>query len=146
MGEERMPRLPARLRARLQGDRGASAVEFLLITPLLFLMILSVVQFGMYYFAAQVTEAAAQVGARKARATADADPGGWQNQARTTAQNRINSLGPALVDGPSVVPFQDGDQVGVVVTAGVVPVVPWLHLRVTSRSVGPIERFVPDGG
>ncbi|MEV7177821.1 TadE family protein [Kitasatospora sp. NPDC093679] len=141
-----MERLRIRLRTRLQGDRGASAVEFLLITPLLFLMILTIVQFGMYFFATQVTEAAAQAGARKARATADDNPGGWREQARSTSQTRIDTLGPALVGSPSINPVQDGDQVGIAVTSNVVAVVPWLHLKTTSRSIGPIERFIPDAG
>ncbi|MFD9125414.1 TadE family protein [Kitasatospora sp. NPDC059571] len=139
-----MEQLQTQLRAWLRGDRGASAVEFLLITPLLFLMLLSIVQFGMYFFAAQVTEAAAQAGARKARATADDNPGGWRDLARSTSQTRIDTLGPALVGSATITPIQDGDQVGITVTSTVVPVVPWLHLRVTTRSIGPIERFIPD--
>ncbi|WP_331727372.1 pilus assembly protein (plasmid) [Kitasatospora sp. NBC_00374] len=141
-----MERVRARVAARLRGDRGTSTVEFMIITPLLFLLLLSVVQFGLYYFASTVSEAAAQAGARKARATADDNPGSWQNMASTTAQNRISTLGPALVNGASVFPFQDGDQVGVTVTGRVVKVVPFLNLTVTAKSVGPIERFVPDAG
>ncbi|MEV7123726.1 TadE family protein [Kitasatospora griseola] len=141
-----MERLRAGLAARLRGDRGASTVEFLFITPILFLMLLAVVQFGLYYFASTVTEASAQAGARKARATADASPGGWQGMARATTQNRIDSLAPALVGDPSIATFQDSDQVGVTVKARVVKVVPFLDLTVTSKSVGPIERFVPDAG
>ncbi|MCC9309958.1 pilus assembly protein [Kitasatospora sp. RB6PN24] len=142
-----MPRLLQRLRQRLSGDRGSSTVEFLVITPLLLLIILTLVQFAMYYFATQVTQAAAQAGARKARETADANPGSWQGLATQTASNRISSLGPQLVNGSAQInPVHDGDQVGLTITAQVVPVVPFLHLHVTSRSVGPIERFIPDVG
>ncbi|MFB7376557.1 TadE family protein [Kitasatospora purpeofusca] len=141
-----MERLRARVAARARGDRGASTVEFLFITPVLFLVILAIVQFGLYYFASTVCEASAQAGARKARASADASPGGWQGLARSTTQNRISSLAPSLAGDPSITTFQDGDQVGVTVTARVVKVVPFLNLTVTSKSVGPIERFVPDAG
>ncbi|GAA2810711.1 pilus assembly protein [Kitasatospora paracochleata] len=137
---------PGLSRARRQGDRGSSTIEFLLLTPLLVGIVFSLVQFGMYYFAKQVTEAAAQAGARKARATAEDYPNGWADAARTTTASRIQDLGPALVGDPSITPYAQGDNVGVVVTADVVSVVPWIHLHVTSRSVGPIERFIPDAG
>ncbi|MFF4343200.1 TadE family protein [Kitasatospora sp. NPDC001540] len=120
-------------------------MEFLLITPLLFVMIFALVQFGLYYFASTVAESAAQAGARRARAAADDDPQ-WRELARTTASNRIDSLGPALLGDPSITAVQDGDQVGVTVKGRVVQVVPWLDLTVTGTSVGPIERFVPDAG
>ncbi|MFD5610541.1 TadE family protein [Kitasatospora sp. NPDC127060] len=141
-----MERLRARMLTRLRGDRGSSSMEFLFITPLAFLLLMLVVQFGLYYFASTVNEAAAQAGARKARATADANPGSWQGRARDTAQNRINTLGPSLVGDPAIDTVQDGQQVGVTVTARVRSVVPWMHLTVTSKSIGPIERFVPDAG
>ncbi|MFE0457741.1 TadE/TadG family type IV pilus assembly protein [Kitasatospora sp. NPDC058965] len=122
------------------------AVQALVLAPLMAGIIFTLVQFGMYFFAKQVTEAAAQAGARKARATADADPQGWTDAARTTTTGRIQQLGPALVGNPSITPYAQGENVGVVVTADVVSVVPWIHLHVTSRSVGPIERFIPDAG
>ncbi|MEV4559060.1 TadE family protein [Kitasatospora sp. NPDC049285] len=121
-------------------------MEFLGLTPLLVILIFALVQYGMYFFALQVTDAAAQAGARKARATADGDPAGWQGQARATTEQRIRDLGPAMVDGPDVHVVDEGNQVGVVVNADVVSVVPFLHLKITSRSVGPVERFIPDGG
>lgn len=128
-------------------DSGMSSVEFVVITPVLFALLFLIAQFALYFFADQVAQAAAQAGARKARATADADPGGWAQQAHDTAANRIRSLGPSLVGDPVIQPATVGtDQVKVTVQADVVQVIPFLHLHVTATSTGPIERFVPDAG
>ncbi|MFJ5120933.1 TadE family protein [Kitasatospora sp. NPDC088548] len=144
-----MQRLRRRLTARRDGGRdgGMSSVEFVITTPILFALLFLLVQFSLYFFSDQVVQAAAQAGARKARATADADPGGWRGQARDTAVNRINSLGPALAGNPVVSTEQTGpDTVRVTVQAEVKTVIPWLHLTTTAVSEGPVERFVPDGG
>lgn len=144
-----MDQLRRRLTARRDGgkDGGMSSIEFVITTPILCGLLFLLVQFTMYFFADQVSQAAAQAGARKARAVAEANPNGWRGDARTTASNRINSLGPALVGGAVITPESAGpDTVRVTVRAEVIPVIPWLHLTITAVSEGPIERFVPDGG
>ncbi|MEV8098833.1 TadE family protein [Kitasatospora sp. NPDC085879] len=133
---------------RAQGrDSGMSTVEFVIGTPIIFGLLFLLVQFALFFFADQVALAAAQAAAREARATADADPGGWQDRARTVALNRIASLGPALTRNPDVVPESTGpNQVKVTVRVQVVNVIPWLSLTATATSEGPVERFVPDAG
>ena len=140
-----MKQLRRRLTARRDG--GMSSIEFVITTPILFALLFLMVQFALYFFGDQVVQAAAQAGARKARASADADPGGWRVQAQDTVVNRINSLGPALAGSPVISTDQIGpDTVRVTVQAQVKTVIPWLHLTTTAISEGPIERFVPDGG
>ena len=132
---------------RAYGDRGMSAIEFVFLTPVLFFMIFATVQFGLYFFADHVAQAAAQAGARKARAEADADPGGWQGKATSTAQSYIDQLGPNLLDGQSIKPLQpDAATVGIRVTAKVPTIFPGMHFSVHEESQGPVERFVPDNG
>jgi TadE-like protein len=132
---------------RAYGDRGMSAIEFVFLTPVLFFMIFATVQFGLYFFADHVAQAAAQAGARKARAEADGNPGGWQGKAKSTAQTYIDQLGPNLLDGQAIVPFQpDPATVGVRVTATVPTIFPGLHFHVHEESQGPVERFVEDNG
>ncbi|MFJ1757647.1 TadE family protein [Kitasatospora sp. NPDC088134] len=133
---------------RAQGrDAGMSTVEFVIGTPIIFGLIFLAVQFALYFFADQVALASAQAGAREARATADADPGGWQERARTVALNRIASLGPALANDPVVAAQSTGaHEVKVTVQVKVVNVIPWLDLTATATSQGPVERFVRDGG
>lgn len=129
------------------GDSGMTAIEFVFLTPVLFFMIFATVQFGLFYFADHVAQAAAQAGARKARAEADANPGGWEAKARETASSYIRQLGPNLLEGPTVTSTGPADNtVGVRVTATVPTVFPGMTFTVDEQSQGPIERFVPDIG
>ncbi|MFJ5926584.1 TadE/TadG family type IV pilus assembly protein [Kitasatospora sp. NPDC092948] len=124
-----------------------STVEFVIGTPIIFGIIFLAVQFALFFFADQVALASAQAGAREARTTADADPGGWQQRARTVALNRVASLGPALATDPVVSTQSTGaNQVKVTVQVKVVNVIPWLNLTATATSQGPVERFTPDAG
>jgi Flp pilus assembly protein TadG len=124
-----------------------SAIEFVILTPLLFFMIFATVQFALYFFADHVALAAAQAGARKGRDQADADPGGWYGQARSTARSYIRQLGPDLAGRPKFSPLGDGvDTAGIEVRARVVMVFPGLHFTVDEKAEGPVEKFVPDNG
>ncbi|EDY46441.1 TadE family protein [Streptomyces sp. SPB074] len=128
------------------GDSGMTAIEFVVLTPVLFFMIFATVQFALYFFADHVAQAAAQAGARKARATADANPGGWRGAAREVTDSYIDQLGPTLVLGPDVKLVQPrAHTVGVEITARVPSVFPGLNLHVHAQSVGPVERFVREG-
>jgi len=53
-----------RLRRLVRQERGASAVEFALVAPLLVLLLLGLIDWGYYFFAAQVVTNAAREGAR----------------------------------------------------------------------------------
>lgn len=133
--------------ASARGDSGMTAIEFVFLTPLLFFMIFAAVQFAMYSFADQVAQAAAQAGAREARASADANPGAWRGKARDTVDSYIQQLGPQLVLSPNVVIDQPAlNTVRVEITARVPSIVPGLDLTVHAQSSGPVERFVRDGG
>jgi TadE-like protein len=133
-----------------QGDRGATAIEFTFLTPIMFFMIFGAVQFAMYAFAENVAKAAAQAGARTARAEADADPDGWVAEAEDTGYDYINELGRGLFDGAVSVdatdPSQDLTVVRVDVEGDVPSIMPGIDLTVHASSEGPVERFVPDGG
>ncbi|MER5372337.1 TadE family protein [Streptomyces sp. NPDC002553] len=130
-----------------RGDSGMTAIEFVFLTPVLFFLIFATVQFALYFFADHVAQAAAQAGARKARATADAQPGAWRGEARGVVDSYIDQLGPQLVLSPDVTLLQpEQDTVGVEITARVPSVFPGLDLTVHARSMGPVERFVPEGG
>ncbi|MFC9685236.1 TadE family protein [Streptomyces sp. NPDC056948] len=135
----------ARKRAAARGDSGMTAIEFVLLTPVLFFMIFATVQFALYFFADHVAQAAAQAGARKARATADERPGAWRGEAQDVVDAYIRQLGPQLVLGPDVKMLQpDQNTVGVEIAAQVPTVFPGLDLTVHARSAGPVERFVQE--
>ncbi|GAA2607778.1 MULTISPECIES: TadE family protein [Streptomyces] len=135
----------ARKRAAARGDSGMTAIEFVLLTPVLFFMIFATVQFALYFFADHVAQAAAQAGARKARATADERPGAWRGEAQNVVDAYIRQLGPQLVLGPDVTMLQpDQNTVGVEIAARVPTVFPGLELTVHAQSAGPVERFVQE--
>ncbi|MFD5627758.1 MULTISPECIES: TadE family protein [unclassified Streptomyces] len=124
-----------------------TAIEFVLLTPVLFFMIFATVQFALYFFADHVAQAAAQAGARKARATADEQPGAWRGEARDVVDSYIRQLGPQLVLSPTVTMLQpEQNTVGVEITAKVPTVFPGFDLTVHAQSSGPVERFVPEEG
>jgi Flp pilus assembly protein TadG len=81
----------ARLTSRRHvcSDRGAVAVEFALIVPMFLLIVLGMIQYGMYFWAAQGGSTAAREAARRAAvgdfATCD--------QFRADVRARIDSLG-----------------------------------------------------
>ncbi|MGP3922629.1 TadE family protein [Streptomyces sp. 8N616] len=126
-------------------DRGMTAIEFVLLTPVLFFMIFATVQFALYFFADHVAQAAAQAGAREARAQADENPGGWRGMAKSKADDYIEQLGPNLLIGPQTSPIAPAaNTVGVEVEANVPTVFPGLDLTVYAQSRGPVERFVED--
>jgi hypothetical protein len=113
-------------------------------------MIFATVQFGMYYFADHVAQAAARAGARKARDEA-ATGEDWSGDASKAASDYISQLGPELLIDPQVSPSrdpQDAETVRVRVTATVPKVfpLPGFSFRVNETSSGPVERFVPDNG
>ncbi|MFG2964515.1 MULTISPECIES: TadE family protein [unclassified Streptomyces] len=127
------------------GDSGMTAIEFVLLTPVLFFMIFATVQFALYFFADHVAQAAAQAGARKARATADAEPGAWRGEAQDVVDSYISQLGPQLVLSPDVKTIQpEQNTVGVEISARIPTVFPGLDLTVHAQSSGPVERFVED--
>ncbi|MFE9608327.1 TadE family protein [Streptomyces sp. NPDC006012] len=147
VGVGRWARRRARAARGETGDSGMTAIEFVLLTPVLFFMIFATVQFALYFFADHVAQAAAQAGARKARATADEQPGAWRGEARDVVDSYISQLGPQLVVAPDVKLLQpDAGTVGVEISARIPTVFPGLDLTVHAQSSGPVERFVPEGG
>ncbi|MGH7378229.1 MAG: TadE/TadG family type IV pilus assembly protein, partial [Candidatus Methylomirabilales bacterium] len=52
----------------MKGERGTAALELALVTPALMLLVLGVLQFGLWYHAQNVVETAALEGARVAAA------------------------------------------------------------------------------
>ncbi|MEV4256005.1 TadE family protein [Spirillospora sp. NPDC049652] len=125
-------------------DEGASAIEFAILAPILILTLLAVFQFAFYYYAREITLAAAQSGARVARTTPG---GGWQGEADRTARDSASKVGRGMLDGDvRVASGEDGDHRWVEVSGKVVKVIPFLDFHVSQRSGGPIECFRPDVG
>lgn len=124
---------PPRRRA---AERGSAAVELVLLTPLIMVCVLVVVQFALWQHARHVLLAAAQEGARAARAQ-----GATAEDGRVRAQNYIGQIGPDLVSAPVIEVDRSVDEVTVRIRGHAVTILPGLPLSVTATSAGPIERF-----
>jgi hypothetical protein len=120
-----------------------------MLTPLLIVIILLTIQFALLYHARHVALAAAQAGARIARASAATNPS-WREPARRKSFDYIRAIGPNLLERPSAIPLVRSDaagnpvEVGMEVQGAAVRLLPFLTLQVAERSEGAVERFVPD--
>lgn len=141
------------LRPGRNGDRdaesGVSAIEFVLYTPILFLLLFGTVQFGMYFFARHVAIAAAQEADRVARAEAAQPDSGWVQLTEQKGSGWINTLAPSLLTGSTVTPCQTFGPpwtVTVRVTATVPAIFPGMSMKVTESSTGVVEQYIAAGG
>jgi Flp pilus assembly protein TadG len=125
----------------MRTERGSAATEVVLLTPVLLLLVMLVVQFGLWYHAEHVAQAAAQEGVRSARlegSTADAG--------RTCAVDFLAVSGPTIVQGATVTASRDAETATVEVRGHAVTVVPGFSLPVNAKATSPVERFREDPG
>ena len=123
-----------------QRDDGSSAVELVLLTPLLMFVIFVVVQAALYMHARHVVLAAAQQGARLARTAAPNDQAAVDS-ARAGTYSYLHQLGADIVADPNVTVTRAGGQATVRVTAHAVSILPGFTLNVVETSSGPVEMF-----
>ena len=122
-------------------QRGHASVELVVVTPLLLALILLVVQVGLYFHASHIALAAAEEGARAARARNGSAAAG---EAR--ARRFVRALGGGLVSSPVVTASRSPTTVWVEVQGQVATVVPGLRLHIDRVVQSPRERFVPSTG
>ena len=94
-------------RRRLRGERGASAVEFAMIVPLLIALVLGVAEFGHAFSVQGTLSAAAREGARAMALQND------QTAARAAVRGAAPTLSPALTNAqiaitPAACPLTGG--------------------------------------
>jgi Flp pilus assembly protein TadG len=114
-------------------------VELVITMPALLLAMMTIIQFGLWQHAQHVALAAAQEGARVARAY---DGSTTAAQARTHAY--LDRLGPTILSQRQVSASRTGTEATMTVTGKAVSVFPIFGLVVHEQSAGPVERFVPD--
>jgi Flp pilus assembly protein TadG len=134
-------RLARAARRRLAGDRGAGSAELVVATPLLMLLILLVIQFGIWAHATHVAQATAEEALAAARVQGGTGAAAGQNRASQV----LGQIGGAILISPHVTVTRTATTVTVTITAmaeRVVPL-PGLALPVTVTVTGPVERFVP---
>jgi Flp pilus assembly protein TadG len=105
--------------ARDGGDRGSSSVEFAILFPIIVALLLAGPQLGMWYFAREAAEAAAQAGARAA-SVSEATGGAGQQ----AADVYLARLGTGTISRYSVTEDDTATTVSVHVIAEVPNVIP----------------------
>jgi Flp pilus assembly protein TadG len=133
-------RLARAARRRLAGDRGAGSAELVVAAPLLMLLILLVIQFGIWAHATHVAQATAEEALAAARVQ-----GGTAAAGQDRASQVLGQIGGAILISPHVTITRTATTVTVTITADAERVVPLpgLALPVTVTVTAPAERFVP---
>lgn len=119
-----------------RGEAGEATTEVVLVTPVLLLLVMTVIQFALWYHGSHVAEAAAQEGVRAARLD-----GGTEAAGRARAQEFLAQAGPTIVGAPQVTAARSTDLARVEVEGVAVSVVPGLRLPISAASESPVERF-----
>jgi Flp pilus assembly protein TadG len=118
-------------------EAGAATVEAVLVFPVLLLLVMVVFQFALWYHASGLATAAAQDGARAARA---------ENATAQDGRNRANALldqtGRSILQGRQVLVTRTLTTARVEVRGRCIPLVPGLHLPVDAVVESSTERFV----
>jgi len=121
----------------LDGARGAASTELVITFPVVLLVILLALQFGMYLHAAQIAEAAAQEAVEAAQAERAVASAG-----QSAARSLLTQLG--ALRGPTVRVDRTTTTVTARVTGRAQQVVPGFDLDIFATAEGPVERFVPE--
>jgi Flp pilus assembly protein TadG len=121
-------------------DDGSSAIELVLVTPVLIALIFVVVQAALLWNAQHAAVAAAQQGARLARTSSDVS----DTRVRDATIAYLHSIGASVADTPTVSVQEAGGWATVTVTAHAVSLLPGATLTVHATSRGPVETFTAD--
>ncbi len=126
-----------------QRDRGAATAETVVAMPLLLLLVLLVIQFGIWAHAVHVAQAAAVEGLTAARVDGGTAAAGQQRAEQVRAQ-----IGRHIVAGAhiSVTRGLDTAAVDITGTAPRVVPLPFLHFPIHVHVTGSVEHFRPDTG
>jgi hypothetical protein len=123
----------------LRNDRGAASADLVLFTPLLLLVLLTVVQFVLWSHATHIAQAAASQGLAVTRAQ-----NGTAAAGTTSARQLLDQLARGPLTGASVSVERTSETASVRITGSTRTVVPFLRLPVHAEAAGPVERFVPN--
>ncbi|BCJ62998.1 TadE/TadG family type IV pilus assembly protein [Polymorphospora rubra] len=133
-------RLRARWRrAAARPDAGAATAELAVAMPLLLLLVMLVIQAGLWMHATHVAQSAAT---RAANAAA-----GYQSSAaagRDAGEQTLTAIGDGVLKDPSVSVTRTATEVRAEITGTAATVVPGVRWTVRAIAVRPTERFVPD--
>lgn len=135
-----------------------TAIEFVFLTPVVFMIMMATVQFSMYLFAKQAAQSAARAGDHMARAEASdlgcmAANAPWQTDAQTVVAKRAHDIGGSLltfstsdITATATPDYSIAAKCQATVTvdfqAEVPRILPWAPKTVHVTASGPVEQFV----
>ena len=97
-----------------------------IVFPVTVFLVFGIIQFGIWYHAADIARAAAQEGARSA-----------------SAQQVLTQNANGLLIHTHVVPYRDANVATVTVTGRALEVIPFIALPVSASATAPVEAFRP---
>jgi len=121
-------------------ERGSVSAELVVGTPLLLLLIMSVVQFAIWEHATHVADAVAQQGLAVGRLQGESAAAG-----RAEAQNVLNQLGSGVLVSPDIAATKTAATTTIVVTGRAESIVGLFSLPVKATAVGPSEAYSNPG-
>ncbi len=124
---------------RGRSERGSATTELVIAAPALLFLILVVVQFGLWYHASHVAQAAAQEGVRAVRVDTGSASTGSE---RATAF--VAEAAPTLLVDVAITSTRNASTARVEVRATVRSIVPGIELPVRATAESPVETFQAD--
>ena len=126
-----------RLPQPTEPDAGYSVLEAAIVLPVVFVLLMLIVQWAIVWHARNVAEAAAQEGLRTVEAyTASANAG------KTDTINYLAQVAPHALPDPQVTVTRGPTSATVHVHARVMTLIPFGHFSVDETVSGPVETFV----
>lgn len=119
-----------------RGDRGSTTVEFVLLVPLMVLLLMVVVQFGVYFHTRAAVTTAAHQGADNARVLTGSVEAG------DTAATQFLDQSAGALRNQSVQVNRTDSQVTVTITGDVVSLIPFASFPIDITITAPVERVV----
>ncbi len=122
---------------RLSGDAGVTTSQMAILFPAVLVWLMLIVQYGLWWHAKQVANAAAAEAVNAAQL-----PTGSEDDGTEAANDFLGQSGN--LTNVTIVIDRDPTVVTVEVTGDAPQLVPGFDWMVTARSQGPVERFIPE--
>lgn len=135
-----MPAISAlRTRLRQQSgrpDAGVVSLEFAIIGSFAFMVIVALLQLGLYFYASNVARSGAQVGVQAGRVD-----GSGAGEGISAARTFVSSAAGSLLESVAVTGSSTGDTISITVSATTPSVVPFVDFpRLSTTIEAPVER------
>lgn len=129
----------SRAHRRLSGERGAASVELAVTFPVVLLLVMTLIQASLWFYARSVALGAAQEGAREGRVQPASTA-----RAQFAAEGFLDQTAQDLLTGRDVTVNGSPASIEVTVTGTSLSLFPGLSgWSVTQTAVGPVERPAP---